>query len=51
LDKVIDNIQLKHVEYVQPIVPIIKPTQLIIALIELSEFIQNVVELVQIENQ
>ncbi len=40
LDQVIDNIQLEHVESVEPIVLIIKPTQHIIVAIELFELVQ-----------
>jgi hypothetical protein len=43
LDHVIDNVQ---VEYVEPIVPIVQPTQLVVTTTKSIQPIQHVVELV-----
>jgi len=43
LDHVIDNVQ---VEYVEPVVPIVQPTQLVVTTTKSIQPIQHVVELV-----
>jgi hypothetical protein len=43
LDQVIDNVQ---VEYVEPVVPIVQPTQLVVTTTKSIQPIQHVVELV-----
>jgi hypothetical protein len=46
LDQVIDNVQ---VEYVEPVVPIVQPTQLVVTTTKSIQPVQHVVELVQID--
>ncbi len=50
LDQVIDNIQVEHVESIELVVLIGKPTQLVITVIESSQHVQLVIEHIQIEN-
>jgi hypothetical protein len=50
LDQVIENIQVELIDSIEHLVPILKPTQLVVAIIELSQPIQHIVELVQVEN-
>jgi hypothetical protein len=50
LDQVIDNIQIEPSESIKLVVPIAKPTQLVVRAIESPQLVQTIIELVQIEN-
>ncbi len=50
MDQVIDNIQVEHVVFAKPIVPIAKPTQPIVVTTKSFQPVQLVVEPMQIEN-
>jgi hypothetical protein len=53
LDQIIDNIQVEpfeHVEFVELVIPITKPTQHVILATKSSQPIQPIVEFVQIKN-
>ncbi len=50
LDQVIDSIQVEPIESIEPIVPIVETTQLIVVAEESSQPIQLIVELVHVKN-
>jgi len=50
LDQVIDNIQIEPSEFIKLVVPIAKPTQLVVGAIKSPQLVQTIIELVQIEN-
>jgi hypothetical protein len=50
LDKVVDNIQVEHVEFVELVVPIVEPTQPVVVATKSSHLVQHIVEPIHVEN-